>query len=131
MVDRRTRWNEEKIRERCLELLGWSRCKAPLGCAVSAHVHDPDGHVVETDEPASQTWYPNPVTSLDDALPLMEKYKVSLSPLTGTEIGLWEASGDARSGFADAESPSLAVCLFVLRCLGHNTEEFQIVEVVP
>lgn len=112
-----TNWNIPKIREECLKLMGWGRVPG-LG-SLRGVWFGPDG---EGDPP-------DPTTSLDHALPLIEKYGMAVAPPNVADA-LWLAQvihgypNVAR--LAKADSPCLAICLCALRCDGRDLDEFKV-----
>jgi hypothetical protein len=115
-----------KVREACLELMGWKRMSP----------HDliwwtsPDGSENgSTGDYSFHKQAPNPTTSLGDALPLIEKYGMAVAPPNVADA-LWLAQviqGYPNVGrLAKADSPCLAVCLCALRCEDRNLEDFKV-----
>lgn len=125
------KYDMDKVRVACLKLMDYEPCRNPLDCAVDAHYHGPDWTVVvEKDAP-------NPTTSLDDALPLMEKFNIGLG-LSGQDPEYldekWEAIGVIRGHNGEtpymppverSDSPALAICLCALRCAGRDLKDFE------
>ena len=109
----------EKIRVACLELMGWK---------VTKH-YDPPRWWSPADPPEANTRtiddLPDPTRSLDDALPLMEKYGIRLGP-PFTYERKWEAYSANYAIECFDESPALAVCLCALRCAGRILEDFEV-----
>ena len=110
-------WNVPKIREECLKLMGWKH-DPTLGLWGGPFVNwrDPSGkHVLESG-------IPDPTTSLDDALPLMEKYGVA-----PRKFGKWTSiPWDSAKNIQEADTAPLSVCLCALLCAGHNLDDFRV-----
>lgn len=114
-----TNWNVPKIREECLRLMGWKH-DPTLGLWGGPFVNwrDPSGkHVLESG-------IPDPTSSLDEALSLMEKYRINLHfhPRFDPQ---WSAVGtrlvDHKESWmgCQAETAAMAVCIAALRCEKH------------
>ena len=116
-------WNIPKIREECLKLMGWKYDEDMfLGSWLKPGA-----------DPANRSNYvldfklddlPDPTTSLDDALSLMEKYRINLHfhPRFDPQ---WSAVGtrlvDHKESWmgCQAETAAMAVCIAALRCEKH------------
>lgn len=134
-----TNWNVPKIREECLELLGWKQCLRPDGVPNGDWI-DPNGMVCNEEYRCDcSDRVPNPVYSLDDALPLIEKYKMSLHA-KGASFANGEYTSDDEHWTAEArvsgddydvknewaDTAPLAICLVALLCAGHNLDDFKL-----
>jgi len=117
-----------KIREECLKLMGITR----RPCAVL--YEDASGQPLPTFLGTGFTGMsgfrqeiPDPTKSLDDALPLMEKFDIILSPIVGE--GGWCASdefGEPPRPMVANDSAPLAVCLLALDKSGRDLEDFTV-----
>lgn len=125
-------WNIPKIREECLKLMGWTPSSYVEGASTYTHWHADE--TVKLDREDSTQFPPDPTTSLDDALPLMERYDIS--PFR-THDGMWAASKPCCRAAAEAfenvtyeeqvaNRPALAICLVALRCAGHDLDDFRV-----
>lgn len=122
-----------KVREECLRLMGWDKI-------AERWWGHPDIGVANL--PGFSAGIPDPTTSIDDALPLMRKFNMTLmareswKPRLGE--GPWMAHGDAdhdplfdtpyHAIEPQEESAALTVCLAALRCAGFNLKDFEISE---
>lgn len=113
----------EKIRSACLELMGWRSTSYIDGASTYTHWHADAS--VKLDRQDSTQFPPDPTCSLDDALPLMEKYGIRLGP-PFTYERKWEAYSPNHAIECFDESPALAVCLCAIRCAGRILEDFEV-----
>lgn len=115
-----------KIREACLELLGWK--------------HPKPGHWITPNIKADcdDVDAPDPTISLDDALPLMEKFEMdtdfdakAVDADTGERIP-WTLCGRGLDGRAHwgyswpTKELALAVCVCALECAGRDLKDFEV-----
>ena len=113
----------DKIRVACLELMGWrvtNRYQPPRWWRQG---DPPETNLRTIDQ------IPNPTKSLDHALPLMEKYKITLAPprivLRHKKlVSLWTA--ESSGTVAEHEDAMVAVCLCALRIKHHDLKDFEI-----
>lgn len=130
-------WNLPKIREACLELLGWRR-------ETSQNFLDGKTDIIWTHTDGRERYeglphpdpLPDPTESLDDALPLMEKYQMNLLTPRRRDFGpsdRWAAGGQESlpnvhnpPEYVYADTAPLAVCLCALRCTGRDLKEFEV-----
>ncbi len=113
------KYDLDKIREECLRLAGWHI------------VHDDEDawwtHPDRGDEvPFGET--PDPTASLDDALPLMRRYSMTLA---AAAEDTWNVSGTesfATPGMevVNESNAALAVCLVALKCAGHDVKQYEV-----
>lgn len=114
-------WNLPKIREACLELIGWD---------ITETWSDMDQKMVPSWlEPTigghtDPMEAPDPTTSLDDALPLMKLCGCKKSLRWSPNDLKWDAGCPNHGGVMD-ENPAFAVAVSSLICLGRDLEEFQ------
>ena len=125
----------EKIRVACLELMGWRR-------ETQQNWRDKQTDVIWTGPDGKERYeglwmpitIPEPTKSIDDVLPLMRRYEISLFC---ARDGRWGASKPccrtAAESFFDsdyeeeiADNPALAVCQMALRCAGRILEDFEV-----
>lgn len=120
-----TNWNFPKIREECLKLMGWTPSSYVEGASTYTHWHADE--TVKLDREDSTQFPPDPTTSLDDALPLMERYRLILTRLDNgwfAESVVFAAFDDSAEAMSD--TAPLAVCLCALRCDGRDLDEFKV-----
>lgn len=113
----------DKIRIVCLTLMGWKHVDG------SAWWNEAESYSAFWDIKGSDMLaLPNPTESLDDALPLMEKYVMELQCTDNSDRGKWLATTDDHTGYAFAEafadSAPLAVCLCALKRMEIDTDGF-------
>lgn len=112
-----TEWDLKKIREECLKLMGVTQ--TVIG-------RDNGVEFVKLEAPEGVNASGNPTTSLDDALPLMEKLNVALGPRKDPDTGSVTWSTQCRHPLYEMESPYLAVCLSALACAGRDLDDFKV-----
>jgi len=120
----------DKIRVACLELMGWRRETSQnwLDKQMDVIWIGPDGLERCEGLPLPNP-IPEPTKSLDDALPLMEKYKITLAPprlvlRRKKLVNLWTA--ESSGTVTEHEDAMVAVCLCALRIKHHDLKDFEI-----
>lgn len=137
------KYDMEKIRVACLGLMGWKNERDIVWFSPDGETHyDMDG--------CRATFVPDPTRSFDEALPLVEKYKICLySPgcsYAGGEYGwrddVWGAEMCDAAYYAldenfrydvlcsgrrfEADAAPLAICLCALAASGRNPKDFEV-----
>lgn len=124
------KYDLQKIRGACLELMGWRR-------ETSKNFLDGKEDVIWTHKDGRDRYegvplpdpLPDPTTSLDDALPLFDRFAMALYRGHPIEGEGWRCvddrtnEGDEDDAFAD--TAPLAVCLCALLCAGRDLKEFE------
>lgn len=122
-------WNLPKIREACLRLMGWH------------DAYDNSPNFVSPGGMIRLSWQqvalgdfgkaPDPTESLDDALPLFDRFAMALYLSQHPEHSEKWRCVDDRTNEGDeddafAETAPLAVCLCSLRCAGMDLKLFEV-----
>ena len=109
------KYDLEKVRLACLELMGWTRNPDYAGFekfSSDTEWLSPLGHC---------RLCPDPTSYVDDAIPLMKKYHIS----AGFTGNVPEAVSDTHC-IMGTETVALAACLCALRCAGRDLKEFEL-----
>ena len=126
------KYDLEKVQLACLELLGWrhwhwSNWSDGAGTFTEPGVgRETKYSMFEHADHGETQFAPDPTDSLDDALPLMEKYTVDLLRSHGMDDKFKWMATTLKGNDAFNDSATLAVCLCSLRCAGRDLKEFEL-----
>lgn len=115
-------WDTDKIREKCLELMGWSKTSYQQFGNTYTHWNLADGAKLPDGYCDSTQFPPDPTRCFDDALPLftLNDCFIRLQPTNDGEA--WEARCGCKNHYQRDANPALVVCLARLECLGKLKE---------